>query len=1468
MYRLIILVKEGRELLGYYDLEDKEGDIPLYIDSRSKLDIPSWRNLNENDLNLPQQEDTDYGMLSPEAFTMMENSQETWTRAGIEMAALHTGRSSGARLSIECVFPSSDDELVIDSSDDHSNRIQDPRRSIFSSSLASNMNLTREEEEFEFKEQFKILLSVLDMSLAQEPVTLEELSVIYPMATTHDVEYMRKITTQDLDAETFRTLFLDEDDRFDIECLREVTRTIREIKSMREKNFQEGLKDVMGMVEGPLGGKVSLDELQAVAPKEEVEIFVDFVNKPTLEELNKAFYNKPRNSGSIEEFRDVLSKVKSRRHNMEDFDAEWTDLQNYIDDNIDGRVSLDEIKLYYPQDSAKVLDLVTNLESEDELKEMFAEEDGTYNVLKCIEVRKGLEECVNRKLEHAQSYMEEDRFDSALQEMLSYLKMNTYFLSKEDINEIIVEHAKEPDIYLKLISHDIQEMEFQEAKTLFRTEDGGLGTDVVRNMHDAFVERASSNRLRDSQFVDNIKALHDLLEDNAIHSLDSKTLLQLNPDHREQFQKVIEFNAEMSVEELTTLFTKDDVKDYEGLEIFLTKLQEDRSKQNKLLDKELASVIAFACDKAKKWNIHEQALKQMYQDKGKTQDFSPKYMQILTGEKEELLERLEREPDSLRMLFTNKSGIPRLWLIKDFHKMLKEIVDMRDLNDTDEQRALEREFEAQLQAFVTSLCSDPKQSSITLNHARKMYPKSGAHLLRLVDTNKDGKISVNELKGFYTLPNGKFNFHGLEQLINAFEQLQLRNAIQERSMEKRQSMHNIVNENKKIRESIIRLREANNLGKIGERLRQYNNAISLEMQTASLPSVAPASHTERDSIESSNSDLFGGLDNLNKGIILPDATSRHPDSESVQERLTSVPEREENSKSNSKDSSERESKNVERSDEEDEQKELNLSEQTPQNDFGSIQSLFNKDAMLEVFTDLDASSSGGDTPKSRDIKWQRYKIKKSPRIDLQSRVSDMKKDPSLSPTNELGRVVFTDLDTASSGGDTPKSPDVKWQKYKLRKSSSIDPHSGIVAKNMKRFARGVTKNGSLSPTMFLETTEESEIEEIFGGRSAFDDQVSSGEEAGGDDVSKVKSPDVKWVRYKAKKTPSIDSQSGIVADKMKMFQCGNNNKLSALAELSDMAQIPEIEADVSYKEKIQEVYPEKGTFKDRKKMFEKFESTDTKRSPMSKKASRRKPKKNTRKRDPATSPGVKRDPAIMGSPPPNQDDDHEHMTSEDSSTDSEEERIERNILSGNIDSEEEEGEEEAEEEEEKRKLPSQISSRISLPLSLSSGMLADDDDSSTGSETNKELNRKIKDTQSYYDNPTTISMSTIPEDGSDEEFDTGKPAELFRTLRKGRHHVGSQPDFELAEQTLEEVEEEIAVSLGPLDGIWTSDGDNAFSIEGNTITWHNGETSDISWNEDYSEVELSMDKEKYHGRSNRMEIVWDDEERWNKLVYI
>ena len=128
--------------------------------------------------------------------------------------------------------------------------------------------------------------------------------------------------------------------------------------------------------------------------------------------------------------------------------------ENYIDDNIDGRVSLDEIKLYYPQDSAKVLDLVTNLESEDELKEMFAEEDGTYNVLKCIEVRKGLEECVNRKLERAQSYMEEDviiyfygelccfeRFDSALQEMLSYLKMNTYFLSKEDINEIIVEHA-------------------------------------------------------------------------------------------------------------------------------------------------------------------------------------------------------------------------------------------------------------------------------------------------------------------------------------------------------------------------------------------------------------------------------------------------------------------------------------------------------------------------------------------------------------------------------------------------------------------------------------------------------------------------------------------------------------------------------------------------------------------------------------------------------------------------------------------------------------------------------------------------------------------------------------------------------------------------------------------------------------------------------------------------------------------
>ena len=76
-------------------------DIPLFIDSRSKLDIPSWRNLNENDLNLPQQEDTEYGMISPAAFTMMENSQETWARAGVEMAALLPGRTSGARLSIE-----------------------------------------------------------------------------------------------------------------------------------------------------------------------------------------------------------------------------------------------------------------------------------------------------------------------------------------------------------------------------------------------------------------------------------------------------------------------------------------------------------------------------------------------------------------------------------------------------------------------------------------------------------------------------------------------------------------------------------------------------------------------------------------------------------------------------------------------------------------------------------------------------------------------------------------------------------------------------------------------------------------------------------------------------------------------------------------------------------------------------------------------------------------------------------------------------------------------------------------------------------------------------------------------------------------------------------------------------------------------------------------------------------------------
>ena len=105
------------------------------------------------------------------------------------------------------------------------------------------------------------------------------------------------------------------------------------------------------------------------------------------------------------------------------------------------------------------------------------------------------------------------------------------------------------------------------------------------------------------------------------------------------------------------------------------------------------------------------------------------------------------------------------------------------------------------------------------------------------------------------------------------------------------------------------------------------------------------------------------------------------------------------------------------------------------------------------------------------------------------------------------------------------------------------------------------------------------------GRSAFDDQLSSDEEVTTDNVNKAKSPDVKWVRYRAKKTPSIDSQSGIVADKMKMFQGRNNNKLSdqlsALEEEnSEMTQSMEMEADVSYKQKLEEVYPEKGTFKE------------------------------------------------------------------------------------------------------------------------------------------------------------------------------------------------------------------------------------------------------------------------------------------------
>jgi len=47
----------------------------------------------------------------------------------------------------------------------------------------------------------------------------------------------------------------------------------------------------------------------------------------------------------------------------------------------------------------------------------------------------------------------------------------------------------------------------------------------------------------------------------------------------------------------------------------------------------------------------------------------------------------------------------------------------------------------------------------------------------MIDQDNNGFIDVEELKDHYTLPDGKFNFSALNQLISAFETIQHRENV-------------------------------------------------------------------------------------------------------------------------------------------------------------------------------------------------------------------------------------------------------------------------------------------------------------------------------------------------------------------------------------------------------------------------------------------------------------------------------------------------------------------------------------------------------------------------------------------------------------------------------------------------------------------------------------------------------------------
>jgi len=579
-------------------------------------------------------------------------------------------------------------------------------------------------------------------------VSLEELKTVY----NDNAEKLMAIADQDennsLSVEETKTLFLKNGEP-DMELVMEsidrisMVKEIREKRKLREekeakmKEFEDACGAFVETIQGDLGDTITHEELQLVCKKpfEKYAGVLYEAEVRTIPGVIEAFTN--GDEFETEEVMDLTECFKEIAKIRESEAAFDTELDGFFGE-LDG-MDVSELGQYFEGASKEVFDALDanqdGVVDRAEMKPMFRQEDGYFDVVRLESVRSGLGAAVHEQ--HLETLrIAKEAFLEEVQALKEVLAKALSPIELDELKEVMPDSAEK---YIELCAEGAEDSAFEAA---FEQEDKTFDKPGLVLLKES-VNSVLANRLK--QFEERLVEFETKLVESWLKKLDFAALLETCPDQEENYNTIAAGEG-LDADTLKGMFVVDGVPQFTAFNTVFDALTAIENKAMKKFDKRMEELIKFIdefCNDSAMGKFKRQDVFQVYIDETRVGDFDKRWVKKMLNKP---IDDLPGKPE-LRHLFTDKkTKEPSAKLVKGFLTALKTITDRRRLSIKQGLLLQEADYEAQLLRLCEIIDDDIKTLDNRIAVLEAIESDKVPTLIEQLKASDSGRLQLEEVK--------------------------------------------------------------------------------------------------------------------------------------------------------------------------------------------------------------------------------------------------------------------------------------------------------------------------------------------------------------------------------------------------------------------------------------------------------------------------------------------------------------------------------------------------------------------------------------------------------------------------------------------------------------------------------------------------------------------------------------------------